>query len=258
MWLVSEKKFILVTGSLNPSKAMQQVLQSIEKIYEDIKPGFSLNCQDITWFQFSSKFPQLINIIQYCLSVPRAFSYATYSPQDDLIHIYEFNWHRYADCQNLHLQHQCHSKFPVHILKYLLLYHRDLKSSMPQISSLYSLSHRQIICQLSYSSSLHKWIQFSPSVVVGQQSSRYIHEYPWPSYCQNNAMLHRKEKNTKILHSSSLWTSEIHTAQLLCIFHNFFLKTIQILTTASLCVGSYIAHGVRLYSQSPVIICRCP
>lgn len=64
---------------------------------------------------------------------PQGFFLCHIFPQDDLIHIHEFNGHQYTDGQNLHLQHQCHSKFPVHILKHLLLYHRDLKINIPQI-----------------------------------------------------------------------------------------------------------------------------
>lgn len=118
---------------------MSQVLTQ-KKFYKDIKLHFSLSCQDTTLFQVSSKLWQLTILSSIALLSPELFLIIPYLlPQDDLIHIHEFNCHQYADCQNPYLQHKPHSKFPIHILKPLLLYYRHVKVNMFQIYYCYSL-----------------------------------------------------------------------------------------------------------------------
>lgn len=77
MWLISEKKFILMTGLLNPSKVMQY---NLKKLHKDIQPHFSLSWQDST---FSSSLPNSDNLSvlfsMACL-VSRPFSYCPIYP----------------------------------------------------------------------------------------------------------------------------------------------------------------------------------
>lgn len=118
---------------------MSQVLTQ-KKFYKDIKLHFSLSCQDTTLFQFSSKLWQLTVLSSLALLSPELFLIIPYLlPQDDIIHIHEFNCHQYADCQNPYLQHKPHSKFPIQILKPLLLYYSHVKVNMFQIYYCYSL-----------------------------------------------------------------------------------------------------------------------
>lgn len=125
---------------------------------------------------------------------------------------------------------------------------------MLQIYYLYFLPHRQIMLAL-----LHFLFPWMVSIFSFTTWSVFLWVYPRVSmvFISPEAIpsLTRRGENVKIPLSSLLWPLEIHATQLMCMSHNFFLETTQVLAIVFLCVGSYVAHGDIMDSQC-CIICR--